>query len=143
MGGMVAAIEQGFQQHEIADAAYIYQLAVEEKRDIVVGVNAYVADEELPTAVMQIDPEVERAQVERLRAVRERRNPERATAAVSALAAAAGEDRNLMPAILDAVRAEVTLGEISDALREVLRGVSGGGVGVGKSPPSPPDDRRR
>ncbi|HEY0555294.1 MAG TPA: methylmalonyl-CoA mutase family protein [Thermoanaerobaculia bacterium] len=119
MGGALAGLERGFQQKEIADAAYIYQMAVEEKREIVVGVNAYAADEELPTAVLRIDPEAERAQVERLRAVRERRNPERATAAVSALAAAAGEDRNLMPAILDAVRAEVTLGEISDALREV------------------------
>ena len=119
MGGALAGLERGFQQKEIADAAYIYQMAVEEKREIVVGVNAYAADEGLPTEVLRIDPQAEREQVERLRAVRERRNPERATAAVSALAAAAGEDRNLMPAILDAVRAEVTLGEISDALREV------------------------
>jgi len=119
MGGALAGLERGFQQKEIADAAYIYQMAVEEKREIVVGVNAYASEEGLPTEVLRIDPQAEREQVERLRAVRERRDPERAAAAVRELTAAAREDRNLMPAILDSVRAEVTLGEISDALREV------------------------
>jgi len=119
MGGALAGLERGFQQKEIADAAYIYQMAVEEKREIVVGVNAYASEEGLPTEVLRIDPQAEREQVERLRAVRERREPERAAAAVRELTAAAREDRNLMPAILDSVRAEVTLGEISDALREV------------------------
>jgi methylmalonyl-CoA mutase N-terminal domain/subunit len=119
MGGALAGLERGFQQKEIADAAYIYQMAVEEKREIVVGVNAYASEEGLPTEVLRIDPRAEREQVERLRAVRERRDPERAAAAVRELTAAAREDRNLMPAILDSVRAEVTLGEISDALREV------------------------
>jgi methylmalonyl-CoA mutase N-terminal domain/subunit len=119
MGGALAGLERGFQQKEIADAAYRYQMAVEEKREIVVGVNAYAADGELPTEILRIDPHAEREQVERLHALRERRNPERAAAAVRALTATAQEDRNLMPAILDAVRAEVTLGEISDALREV------------------------
>jgi methylmalonyl-CoA mutase N-terminal domain/subunit len=119
MGGALAGLERGFQQKEIADAAYIYQMAVEEKREIVVGVNAYASEEGLPTEVLRIDPQGEREQVERLRAVRERRDPERAATAVRDLTAAAREDRNLMPAILDAVRAEVTLGEISDALREV------------------------
>ena len=119
MGGALAGLERGFQQREIADAAYRYQMAVEERREIVVGVNAFAADGELPTEVLRIDPEAERQQVERLRAVRERRSPERAAATVGALAAGAREDRNLMPAILDCVRAEVTLGEISDALREV------------------------
>ncbi len=119
MGGALAGLERGFQQKEIADAAYIYQMAVEEKREIVVGVNAYASEEGLPTEVLRIDPQAEREQVERLRAVRERRDPERAAAAVRDLTAAAREDRNLMPAILDSVRAEVTLGEISDALREV------------------------
>jgi methylmalonyl-CoA mutase N-terminal domain/subunit len=119
MGGALAGLERGFQQKEIADAAYTYQMAVEEKREIVVGVNAYASEEGLPTEVLRIDPAAEREQVERLRAVRERRDPERAATAVRDLAAAAREDRNLMPAILDSVRAEVTLGEISDALREV------------------------
>jgi methylmalonyl-CoA mutase N-terminal domain/subunit len=119
MGGALAGLERGFQQKEIADAAYRYQMAVEEKREIVVGVNAYAADGELPTEILRIDPHAEREQVERLHALRERRDPERAATAVRALTATAQEDRNLMPAILDAVRAEVTLGEISDALREV------------------------
>jgi methylmalonyl-CoA mutase, N-terminal domain len=119
MGGALAGLERGFQQKEIADAAYIYQMAVEEKREIVVGVNAYAAEEGLPTEVLRIDPEAEREQVERLRAVRERRDPEHAATAVRDLTTAAREDRNLMPAILDSVRAEVTLEEISDALREV------------------------
>jgi methylmalonyl-CoA mutase N-terminal domain/subunit len=119
MGGALAGLERGFQQKEIADAAYRYQMAVEEKREIVVGVNAYAADGELPTEILRIDPHAEREQVERLHALRERRDPERAATAVRVLTANAQEDRNLMPAILDAVRAEVTLGEISDALREV------------------------
>jgi methylmalonyl-CoA mutase N-terminal domain/subunit len=119
MGGALAGLERGFQQKEIADAAYAYQMAVEEKREIVVGVNAYAADEGLPTPVLRIDPAAEREQVERLHALRAGRHPEKAAATVTALTDAAREDRNLMPAILDAVRAEVTLGEIADALREV------------------------
>ncbi len=119
MGGALAGLERGFQQREIADAAYRYQMAVEEKREVVVGVNAFAADEEPPTEILRIDPAAEREQVERLRALRERRDPRRAATAVQALTTAAQEDRNLMPAILDCVRAGVTLGEISDALRAV------------------------
>ncbi len=119
MGGALAGLERGFQQREIADAAYQYQMAVEEKREIVVGVNAFASEEEAPTEILRIDPAAEREQVERVRALRERRDRERATAAVQALTTAAQEDRNLLPAILDCVRAEVTLGEISDALRGV------------------------
>ena len=120
MGGAMAALESGFQQREIADAAYAWQLAVEEKRQLVVGVNAYEAREETPTEILKIDPEGERQQVERLRAVRERRDAAKAKAAVAGLTAAAGEDRNLMPPILACVQAEVTLGEIADALRGVF-----------------------
>ena len=119
MGGALAGLERGFQQKEIADAAYLYQMAVEEKREIVVGVNAFAAEEEAPTEILRIDPAAEREQVERLRSLRDRRDPQRATSAVQALTTAAQEDRNLMPAILDCVRAEVTLGEIADALRGV------------------------
>ena len=119
MGGALAGLEQGFQQGEIADAAYRYQMAVEEKRETVVGVNAFAADEEPPTEILRIDPAAEREQVERVQALRERRDPQRAATAVQALTTAAQEDRNLMPAILDCVRAEVTLGEIADALRGV------------------------
>ncbi|HVG06583.1 MAG TPA: methylmalonyl-CoA mutase family protein [Thermoanaerobaculia bacterium] len=119
MGGALAALEQGFQQREIADAAYRYQLGVEEGRHKVVGVNAYAADLEAPTELLRIDPAAERDQVERLRALRDRRDAARAATTLQALSAAAGEDRNLMPPILDCVRAEVTLGEIADALRQV------------------------
>jgi methylmalonyl-CoA mutase N-terminal domain/subunit len=119
MGGALRAIEQGFQQREIADAAYKYQIAVEENREKVVGVNVFAAENETPTEVLRIDPEAEREQAARLQALRARRDAARAEAAVQVLAAAAREDRNLMPAILDCVRAEVTLGEISDALRGV------------------------
>src|SRR4051812_46770706 len=119
MGGALAGLEAGFQQREIADAAYRYQMAVEEKREIVVGVNAFAAEEGAPTEVLRIDPAAEREQVERLRALRQRRVSQRAATAVQALTTAAREDRNLMPAILDCVRAEVTLGEIADALRGV------------------------
>jgi len=119
MGGALAALENGFQQKEIADAAYRCQLAIEEKRATVVGVNAFQADGEAPTEVLRIDPAAERAQVERLQALRARRDAARTTAALEALITAAREDRNLMPSILDCVRAEATLGEVSDALREV------------------------
>jgi methylmalonyl-CoA mutase N-terminal domain/subunit len=118
-GGALKALEQGFQQREIAEAAYRFQVAVEEGKEKVVGVNVFTGEEELPTEVLAIDPAGERAQVERLQALRARRDAARAKAAVQALAAAAREDRNLMPPILDCVRAEVTLGEVSDALREV------------------------
>ena len=119
MGGALAGLEQGFQQREIADAAYRYQMAVEAGRERVVGVNVHQSEREEPREILRIDPAAERDQVERLRALRDRRDPKRATATREALATAAKEDRNLMPAILDAVRAEVTLGEISDALRAV------------------------
>ena len=119
MGGARRAIEQGFQQREIAEAAYRYQVAVEEGKEKVVGVNAFTAEKEPPTEILTIDPAGERAQTERLQALRARRDATRASAAVGALAGAAREDRNLMPPILDCVRAEVTLGEISDTLREV------------------------
>jgi len=119
MGGALAALERGFQQREIAEAAYRHQMGVEEGREKVVGVNVFQAAPGEPTAVLTIDPAAEREQVARLRALRERRDAPRAAATLAELTRAAGEERNLMPPILDCVRAEVTLGEISDALRGV------------------------
>jgi methylmalonyl-CoA mutase N-terminal domain/subunit len=119
MGGALSALENGFQQREIADAAYRDQIAIEEKRAVVVGVNAFQAPEEQATEPLHLDPAMEHDQVARLQALRARRDAEKAAATLAALTAAAGEDRNLMPQILDCVRAEVTLGEISDALRAV------------------------
>ena len=119
LGGARAAVEKGFQQREIADAAYAYQRALEEGLTKVVGINAYAAEEGAPTEVLEIDPALEADQVGRLQALRARRDAGRAASALAELSAAAGEDRNLMPPILACVRAEVTLGEISHALRRV------------------------
>jgi methylmalonyl-CoA mutase, N-terminal domain len=119
MGGALRALEAGFQQREIADAAYRHQLAVEEGEKKVVGVNAHAGEAEAPTEVLAIDPAAERDQIERLRAWRGQRDAARAAAAGAALAAAAAEGRNVMPAILDAVRVGCTLGEIADTLRGV------------------------
>jgi methylmalonyl-CoA mutase N-terminal domain/subunit len=119
MGGALAALERGFQQREIAEAAYRFQMAVEEKRELVVGVNVFRSEQEVPREILRIDPAGEREQVERVRALRERRNKTRAASSIADLTTAAQEDRNLLPSILDCVRAEVTLGEISDALRGV------------------------
>ncbi|HEV2845385.1 MAG TPA: methylmalonyl-CoA mutase family protein [Thermoanaerobaculia bacterium] len=129
MGGALAGIEEGFQQREIAEAAYRQQMAVEEKREIVVGMNAFQQEEETPTEILKIDPAGEREQTERLRSLRDRRDRERAGSALRELIAAAREDRNLLPPILDCVRAEVTLGEISDALREVYGEYREAGLG--------------
>jgi methylmalonyl-CoA mutase N-terminal domain/subunit len=119
MGGAMAALERGFQQREIAEAAYRFQMAVEAGRELVVGVNVFQSEVEVPREILRIDPAAEQDQVDRLRALRQRRNGEKAAATLAALTAAAREDRNLMPSILDCVRAEVTLGEISDGLRGV------------------------
>jgi methylmalonyl-CoA mutase, N-terminal domain len=120
LGGAMRAIEQGFQQREIADAAYAHQKGVEAGEIKVVGVNVNTEDEAAPPEILEIDPAVERAQVERLQALRERRDARGAETAIAALRAAAGEDRNLMPPILDCARADVTLGEIAGTLRGVF-----------------------
>jgi methylmalonyl-CoA mutase, N-terminal domain len=118
MGGAVRAIEAGFQAREIQAAAYRFQQDVEKKREIVVGVNEFVDESEPPIDILRIDPKLEEAQKARVRAVRARRDAKRAAAATEALdRAAAGRD-NLLPLIIEAVRSYVTLGEISDVLRQ-------------------------
>ncbi len=120
-GGARAAIEQGFQQREIADAAYRAQREIEEERAKVVGVNAFVEEQAVPVEVLRIDPAAEAEQVARLEAFRAGRDGARSRRALEALAAAAGDGgRNLMPPILDAVRADATLGEIAHTLRGVF-----------------------
>ncbi|HVR28852.1 MAG TPA: methylmalonyl-CoA mutase family protein [Thermoanaerobaculia bacterium] len=119
MGGAQAAIERGFQQHEIAEAAYATQRAIEQGEQVIVGVNRYPARTEVPPEILSIDPGAEAEQVERLRAVRAGRDAGRAAATLAALDRDAVEDKNLMPAILDCVRTEVSLGEISNALRAI------------------------
>ncbi|HYR86685.1 MAG TPA: methylmalonyl-CoA mutase family protein [Terriglobia bacterium] len=120
MGGMVAAIEKGFPQREIHDAAYEYQKAIERKEKIIVGVNEFVMDEEPPIDILLIDESVPRRQVEQLRKLRETRDNERVRQTLEALReAAATHNVNMMPSILDCVRAYTTLGEICATLRSV------------------------
>ncbi len=120
LGGMVAAIEQSFPQREIAEASFRYQSEVEAGRRIVVGVNRYQLEEERPVEILRIDPALERKQIERLRALRARRDQASAQRALARLEQAARrEDENLMPALVSCARARATLGEICDALRRV------------------------
>ncbi len=120
LGGVVAAIEQNFQQREIAEASFRYQSEVERRERIVVGVNRYEVAEEQPIEILRIDPALEQEQIERVRAVRERRDAAVAEAALARLKEDAGhDDRNLMEPIMAASRAYVTMGEMCDALREV------------------------
>ena len=120
-GGMLRAIETGYVQTEIQKSAYAYQQAVERGEQVVVGVNRFEADEEQTTIpTLQIDPEIERSQIQRLRALRARRDAGKACAAVDEVERRARTTENLMPAILTAVESYATLGEISDALRRVF-----------------------
>jgi methylmalonyl-CoA mutase N-terminal domain/subunit len=119
LGGMVAAIEHGYPQREIADAAYRYQVAVDRKEKIIVGVNEYVAKEE-PIEVLQIDDTVEHFQAERLRQLRAGRSSDEVARRLQTLRKAAGGTENLMPHLLEAVKAFATLGEICDAMRDVF-----------------------
>ena len=118
LGGAVAAIP--FMQREIQDAAYRYQQEVESRARIVVGVNEFVSAEAPPTALFQPSPEVESRQAERLRDLRRRRDGDRAARALDAIERAARGTDNLVPRLLDAVQAEVTLGEIGARLRAVF-----------------------
>ena len=117
MGGTLAAIERGFQQREIQEAAYRVQQAIDSGDQVVVGVNRFTDDEPATPPTHRIDAEGERRQVERVRTVRAERSSERWAAAMDELDRVALADGNLMPAILAAVRAYATVGEISDRLR--------------------------
>ena len=120
LGGMVSAIEQGYPQREIQNTAYAYQLEIEDRRRLIVGQNAFVQDA-APVPVMKVDPRIEAEQNERLRKVRAERDATRHAEALRRVLAAARDDKtNLMPPIVDAVKAEATVGEISDVLREVF-----------------------
>jgi methylmalonyl-CoA mutase N-terminal domain/subunit len=117
MGGTLAAIEGGFQQREIQDAAYRVQRAIESGEQVVVGVNRYRDDEISTPPLHHIDPDGERRQIERIRRVRAERSADAWSGAMDRLEAVATGDGNLMPSILEAVRAYATVGEISDRLR--------------------------
>jgi methylmalonyl-CoA mutase N-terminal domain/subunit len=120
LGGQVRCIEEGFMQKAIADSAYEYQRGIETKDRVIVGLNQFQIDEKLDYSIIKVSPEVERECVERIRAVRKRRDAKRAAAALQAVEKCAGGTDNLFPPILEAVKAECTTGEISDALRNVF-----------------------
>jgi methylmalonyl-CoA mutase, N-terminal domain len=119
MGGMLKAIERGYVQQEIQNAAYEYQQAVDREAAIVVGVNRFQMEQENAVPIQRIDPSLEPKQVERLRTLRAQRNVETWKAAIRAVEDTARSGDNLMPRILAAVEANATVGEISDAMRKV------------------------
>src|SRR6266567_4265723 len=120
LGGMLRAIESGFVQQEIQNAAYEYQQAVDEERAIVVGVNRFEVEEEKPIPIQRIDPALEPKQIERLRALRSRRDAGPWKSALAGVEDAARSGANVMPRIVAAVDAYATVGEISDAMRRVF-----------------------
>ncbi len=120
MGGAPNAIEAGYIQQEIHRAAYEFQKAVDVGQRIVVGVNKFVVPQKQHIEYLRVDPQVEEEQIQRLKEVRKSRNEERVRETLAALKAGAKGDANLVPLILDAVRAYATLGEICDTLREIF-----------------------
>jgi methylmalonyl-CoA mutase, N-terminal domain len=120
LGGVIPAIKENFFQREIADASFRYQHEVEQKQRIIVGVNRYELEDEPEVEILRIDPALERKQIERVRALRGRRDSAAVEAASARLKqAAAREDDNLMPPLVEAAKAYVTLGEMCEALRSV------------------------
>jgi methylmalonyl-CoA mutase N-terminal domain/subunit len=120
LGGVIPAIKENFFQREIAEASFRYQHEVEQKQRIIVGVNRYELDDEEPLEILKIDPGLEAEQIGRVQALRARRDSAVVESALARLKEdAAHENRNLMPQIVDASKAYVTMGEMCDALREV------------------------
>ena len=120
MGGAVEAIEQGFIQREIQDSAYKYQREIEQGERIVVGLNHFQVEEEKPGDLLRVDPAVQASQIEKLKRLRAQRNEERLKKTLSDLKKGAEGNENLMPLILEAVKAYATLGEICNVLRGVF-----------------------
>jgi methylmalonyl-CoA mutase N-terminal domain/subunit len=119
LGGVIPAIEENFMQREIAEASYRYQSEVEAKQRVVVGVNRYELEDEVPIEILRIDPALEQQQIERVQALRARRDSAAVEQALAELKYAAEGDTNLMEPIMVASRAYVTMGEMCDALRDV------------------------
>jgi len=120
LGGMVEAIEAGFPQREIMDAAYAYQRAVDAKDKIVVGVNEFIEDNEAPIETLYIDESVEEKQKADLAALRRSRDGKAVTSALGTLRQACADGKNVMPPLVEAVKTYATVGEISDVMREVF-----------------------
>ena len=120
LGGVIPALEKGFFQREIAEAAYRYQREIDTRRRVIVGVNEYVEDEPIRIPLLEMDPQGYERQVARLERVRRERDNERVAVTLAALREAAQGTENTMPYILECVRAYATLGEIMDVFREVF-----------------------
>ncbi|MCD6587315.1 MAG: methylmalonyl-CoA mutase, partial [Candidatus Fermentibacteraceae bacterium] len=118
MGGMVKAVEEGYPQRQIQDAAYEYQRGIETADRVVVGVNKFHQEEPPPSGLLRVDPAVETAQRKKLEADRADRDSDRVKTALASLRTAANSSENLMPAIIDCVRCYGTLGEICGVLRD-------------------------
>jgi len=119
-GGVIPAIRKGFFQQEIANSAYRYQKEIEDKERTIVGVNDFVVDEPSEVEPLRVTKEAFERQVRRLQRLRKERNPKKHAKALNALRKACEGDANTMPFILDAVRAEATLGEVCNVMREVF-----------------------
>jgi len=119
-GGMVKAIDAGYPQREIADAAYAYQQQIDRGEKVVVGVNRYQVPEERSPDLLRVPLEVEQRQTDRVRRVKRERDGSAARAALKRVRAAAESGENLMPPLIAAVQAMCTVGEISDVYREVF-----------------------
>ena len=114
--GVVSAIEQGFQEREIADASYKYQAQVDSGTKTIVGLNKYTMDDDVKPPLLRVDHSVEKAQLQRLLKLKHERDSARVEATLGALDRAARSDENLIPLMLDAVRAYATIGEVCQAL---------------------------
>jgi methylmalonyl-CoA mutase N-terminal domain/subunit len=119
LGGALAAIERGFMQTEIQEAAFQYQQAIERKEQIVVGVNEFGVEEQLDLDQLRVDPAIEAGQAARLAAIREGRDSTRAAELMAHLESAANSTQNLMPILIQCVENQLTLGEICGTLRKV------------------------
>lgn len=120
MGGILTAIERGFVQREIAESAYRYQKAVDEKTKIVIGVNKYRDSEKTSLETLKVNPEVEEKQKRKLEKLRKERDKEKVKRSLAEIRKVANGEQNLMPVVLDAVKSYVTLGEICDVLKDVF-----------------------
>jgi methylmalonyl-CoA mutase N-terminal domain/subunit len=120
MGGMMKAVENGYVQKEIANSAYEYQLRVENKEHVIVGVNEFKSGEKVSMELLKVDPAVEREQVDKLRRIRERRNRARVEETLRTLERECETDENLMPCVLDCVKNYATLGEICGTMKKVF-----------------------
>ena len=120
LGGSVSAIESGFMQEDISRSAYSYQRNIESGEKIIVGVNKFTIDKEIPIPGFKVDDSIRMLQTEKLKKLRLKRDADKATSCLAAIRLAATTSTNLMPLVIEAVENDCTLGEISDELRKVF-----------------------